>query len=102
MEVGDNYLKRYIPIFQPLEVQMMMAAFTNMETVHIDAYALLLKTLGMPQTEFEAFRDYDEMRAKADYMHTFGVGTCADVAAPWPCSAPSPKACRCSPASPCC
>src|SRR6267142_272371 len=80
IEVGDNYLKRYIPIFQPLEVQMMMAAFTNMETVHIDAYALLLKTLGMPQTEFEAFRDYREMKAKADYMHTFGVGTCADVA----------------------
>ncbi len=50
-------------------VQMMMAAFTNMETVHIDAYALLLKTLGMPKTEFEAFRDYSEMRAKADYMH---------------------------------
>src|SRR3954468_19877804 len=80
VEVGDNYLKRYIPIFQPLEVQMMMAAFTNMETVHIDAYALLLKTLGMPQSEFEAFRDYEEMRAKADYMHTFGVGTVSDVA----------------------
>ncbi len=80
VEVGDNYLKRYIPIFQPLEVQMMMAAFTNMETVHIDAYALLLKTLGMPKAEFEAFRDYDEMRAKADYMHSFGVGTVADVA----------------------
>src|ERR1700743_3238206 len=80
VEVGDNYLKRYIPIFQPLEVQMMMAAFTNMETVHIDAYALLLKTLGMPQTEFEAFRDYSEMKAKADYMHTFGVGTVSDVA----------------------
>src|SRR6201990_25433 len=80
VEVGDNYLKRYIPIFQPLEVQMMMAAFSNMETVHIDAYALLLKTLGMPQAEFAAFRDYDQMRAKADYMHTFGVGTVADVA----------------------
>jgi ribonucleoside-diphosphate reductase beta chain len=80
VEVGDNYLKRYIPIFQPLEVQMMMAAFSNMETVHIDAYALLLKTLGMPQAEFEAFRDYDEMKAKADYMHTFGVGTVGDVA----------------------
>src|SRR6201986_1886360 len=80
VEVGDNYLKRYIPIFQPLSVQMMMAAFTNMETVHIDAYALLLKTLGMPKTEFEAFRDYAEMRAKADYMHQFGVETVADVA----------------------
>jgi ribonucleoside-diphosphate reductase beta chain len=80
VEVGDNYLKRYIPIFQPLEVQMMMAAFSNMETVHIDAYALLLKTLGMPEAEFAAFRDYAEMRAKADYMHGFGVATCADVA----------------------
>ena len=60
-------------------LQMMMAAFTNMETVHIDAYALLLKTLGMPKTEFEAFRDYAEMRAKADYMHEFGVETVADV-----------------------
>ena len=80
VEVGDNYMKRYIPIFQPLEIQMMMAAFSNMETVHIDAYALLLKTLGMPQAEFEAFRDYSEMRAKADYMHTFGVGTVADMA----------------------
>ncbi|WP_050632128.1 ribonucleotide-diphosphate reductase subunit beta [Bradyrhizobium viridifuturi] len=80
IEVGDNYLKRYIPIFQPLSVQMMMAAFTNMETVHIDAYALLLKTLGMPNTEFEAFRGYAEMRAKADYMHEFGVDTVADVA----------------------
>ena len=80
IEVGDNYLKRYTPIFQPLAIQMMMAAFTNMETVHIDAYALLLKTLGMPKTEFEAFRDYEAMRAKADYMHTFGVETVADVA----------------------
>ena len=79
VEVGDNYLKRYIPIFQPLEIQMMMAAFSNMETVHIDAYALLLKTLGMPKAEFAAFRDYEEMRAKADYMHTFGVGTVSDV-----------------------
>src|SRR6202789_819891 len=80
VEVGDNYLKRYIPLFQPLEIQMMMAAFTNMETVHIDAYALLLKTLGMPKCEFEAFRDYAEMRAKADYMRSFGTKTCSDVA----------------------
>jgi ribonucleoside-diphosphate reductase beta chain len=58
----------------------MMAAFSNMETVHIDAYALLLKTLGMPKAEFEAFRAYDEMRAKADYMRSFGVETIADVA----------------------
>lgn len=80
IEVSDNYFKRYIPLFQPLEIQMMMAAFTNMETVHIDAYALILKTLGMPNTEFSAFKDYASMRAKADYMRTFGTETCGDVA----------------------
>ena len=80
VEVSNNYFKRYIPIFQPLEIQMMMAAFTNMETVHIDAYALLLKTLGMPKTEFSAFKEYASMRDKADYMHSFGTDTCADVA----------------------
>lgn len=80
IEVADNYFKRFIPIFKPLEIQMMMAAFTNMETVHIDAYALLLQTIGMPETEFNAFRSYESMRAKVDYMHTFGVSTDADIA----------------------
>lgn len=80
IEVSDNYFKRYIPIFQPLEIQMMMAAFTNIETVHIDAYALLLKTLGMPKTEFSVFKSYDSMRAKVDYMQAFGTKTCSDVA----------------------
>jgi ribonucleoside-diphosphate reductase beta chain len=80
IEVSDNYFKRYIPIFQPLEIQMMVAAFSNIETVHIDAYALLLKTMGMPESEFSAFKNYEAMRNKADYMHSFGTKTCADVA----------------------
>ncbi len=80
VEVSDNYLKHYVRIFQPLEIQMMLAAFSNMETVHIDAYAMLLKTLGMPKTEFSIFREYSALKAKVDYMHTFGIGTCADVA----------------------
>lgn len=80
IEVGDNYLTRYLPIFRPLEIQMMLTAFSNMETVHIDAYALLLKTLGMPAIEFEAFRNYREMRDKVDYMATFGMATAGDVA----------------------
>lgn len=79
VEVSDNYIKRYMPIFQPLEIQMMMAAFSNMETVHIDAYSLLLTTLGMPKSEFHAFRQYTQMQGKIDYMHRFGVKTCADV-----------------------
>jgi len=80
VEVGANYVERLMPVFKPLEIQMMMAAFTNMETVHIDAYALILKTLGMPQTEFEAFRDYKAMSDKTTYMHGFKMDTDADVA----------------------
>ncbi len=80
MEVGDNYLKRYIPIFQPLEVQMMMAAFTNMETVHIDAYALLLKDLRDAADRVRGLPRLSRDEGQGRLMHTFGVGTCADVA----------------------
>jgi len=60
--VQDNYLERYARVFRPTEIKMMLAAFANMETVHIVAYALLLETLGMPDSEFAAFLDYDAMR----------------------------------------
>ena len=36
-------------VFKPTEVQMMLAAFSNMETVHIAAYSHLLDTIGMPE-----------------------------------------------------
>jgi len=79
IEVADNYLKHYIKIFQPLEIQMMLAAFSNIETIHIDAYALLLKTLGIPESEFSIFKSFSQMRSKIDYMKKFGIKTCKDV-----------------------
>jgi ribonucleoside-diphosphate reductase beta chain len=51
-----------------------------METIHIAAYALLLETIGMPESEFGAFLEYQAMRDKHDYMQTFGVETHADIA----------------------
>ena len=45
----------------------MMSAFSNIETVHIAAYALLLETI-MPDTEFSAFLKYKEMSDKHYYM----------------------------------
>ncbi len=79
VEVQDNYLERYARVFRPTEIKMMLAAFANMETVHIAAYALLLETLGMPDSEFAAFLDYEAMRDKHDYMQGFGVGNEADI-----------------------
>jgi ribonucleoside-diphosphate reductase beta chain len=80
VEVCDNYMERYSKVFKPVEVKMMLAAFTNMETVHIAAYAMLLETIGMPDVEFGAFMEYDAMRAKHDYMQTFGIKSHADIA----------------------
>ena len=79
VEVGANYMENYMPLFKPVEVRMMLSAFSNMETVHIAAYALLLETIGMPDSEFSAFMEYEEMAAKHDYLGKFGVETEKDV-----------------------
>ncbi|MGY6662111.1 MAG: ribonucleotide-diphosphate reductase subunit beta [Glycocaulis sp.] len=79
VEVGANYMENYMPLFKPVEVRMMLASFSNMETVHIAAYALLLETIGMPDTEFSAFMEYQEMSAKHDYLGKFGVETDRDI-----------------------
>ncbi|MCW5760885.1 MAG: ribonucleotide-diphosphate reductase subunit beta, partial [Phenylobacterium sp.] len=80
VEVNDNYMERYARVFKPTEVKMMLAAFSNMETIHIAAYALLLETIGMPDSEFTAFLDYKALRDKHDYMQQFGVDSNADIA----------------------
>ena len=79
VEVGANYMENYMPLFKPVEVRMMLAAFSNMETIHIAAYALLLETIGMPDSEFSAFMEYEEMAAKHDYLGRFGVDTDEDL-----------------------
>lgn len=70
--VADAYLDKYIPAIgkQP-EVKMMMAAFAAAETEHIVAYAKLLDTVGMPDSEFEAFKQHAQMVAKVDYVMQF-------------------------------
>jgi len=79
IEVGANYMENYMPLFKPVEVRMMLASFSNMETIHIAAYALLLETIGMPDSEFSAFMEYEEMSAKHDYLGKFGVETEKDI-----------------------
>lgn len=80
IEVNNCYMRHYSRVFKPTEVQMMLAAFSNMETVHIAAYSHLLDTIGMPETEYQAFMKYKEMRDKYDYMQKFGVDTHESIA----------------------
>jgi ribonucleoside-diphosphate reductase beta chain len=75
IEVNNCYMKHYAGIFKPTEVQMMLSAFSNMETIHIAAYSHLLDTLGIPDSEYSAFLKYKEMKDKYDYMQQFGTGS---------------------------
>ena len=80
IEVNNCYMRHYSRVFKPTEVQMMLSAFSNMETIHIAAYSHLLDTIGMPETEYQAFLKYKEMLDKYDYMKQFGVDTPRDIA----------------------
>ncbi len=80
VEVNNCYMKHYAQVFKPTEVQMMLSAFSNIETVHIAAYSHLLDTIGMPEIEYEAFLKYAEMKDKYDYMQQWGVDTKEDIA----------------------
>ncbi len=80
IEVNNCYMKHYSQVFQPTEVQMMLSAFSNMETIHIAAYSHLLDTIGMPESEYTAFMKYKEMKDKYDYMHQFRTDTPTGIA----------------------
>jgi len=80
IEVNNCYMRHYTRVFQPTEVQMMLAAFSNMETIHIAAYSHLLDTIGIPEAEYAAFLKYKEMKDKYDYMQQFGVDSKIDIA----------------------
>lgn len=75
VEVQNCYHEQYGRVFKPTEVKMMLAAFSNMETVHIAAYSHLIDTIGMDESEYGAFLEYEAMAAKHDYLQQFGVET---------------------------
>ncbi|ARN84154.1 ribonucleotide-diphosphate reductase subunit beta [Candidatus Nucleicultrix amoebiphila] len=80
VEVNNCYMQYYSRIFQPTEIKMMLASFSNMETIHIAAYSHLLDTIGMPETEYQAFFKYKAMKDKWDYLQQFGGPELEDIA----------------------
>lgn len=80
IDVADNYVNRYLPIFKPTEVLMALTAFASSETVHVAAYSHLLDTIGIPEAEYIAFLQISEMRAKHDYMASFNVDSPHEIA----------------------
>jgi len=80
VEVNNCYMKHYARVFEPTEVQMMLAAFSNTETIHIAAYSHLLDTIGIPEIEYSAFLRYQAMRDKYDYMQGFNANSKRSIA----------------------
>ena len=80
VEVQNCYHDQYGRVFTPTDVQMMLAAFSNMETVHIAAYSHLLDTIGMDESEYGMFLEYEAMKDKYDFLQEFGVNTDEDIA----------------------
>lgn len=68
VDVAECYIDRYLPLFKPVELRMMMASIAAREGVHIQAYSTLIDEIGMPETEYGAFMEYDEMRQKHEMM----------------------------------
>ncbi len=68
IDVAGGYVKNYLPYFPQPEVRMMLLGFAAREALHVAAYSHLIETLGLPETMYNQFLEYDAMRAKHDYV----------------------------------
>ena len=68
IDVAGGYVKNYLPYFPQPEVRMMLLGFAAREALHIAAYSHLIETLGMPDTTYSEFMEYEAMREKHNYV----------------------------------
>jgi ribonucleoside-diphosphate reductase beta chain len=68
IDVAGGYVKNYLPYFPQPEVRMMLLGFAAREALHVAAYSHLIETLGLPETTYNQFLEYQEMRDKHDYI----------------------------------
>lgn len=70
VDVAGGYVKNYLPYFPQPEVRMMLTGFAAREALHIAAYSHLIETLGMPESTYNEFLEYEAMRDKHEYFMT--------------------------------
>jgi ribonucleoside-diphosphate reductase beta chain len=71
IDVAGGYVKNYLPHFPQPEVRMMLCSFAAREAVHIQAYSHLIETLGMPESTYNEFLEYEAMKEKHQYFTQF-------------------------------
>jgi ribonucleoside-diphosphate reductase beta chain len=68
IDVAGGYVNNYLPYFPQPEVRMMLLGFAAREALHIAAYSHLIETLGLPDTTYNQFMEYQEMKDKHEYV----------------------------------
>jgi len=68
IDVAGGYVKNYLPYFPQPEVRMMLMGFAAREALHIAAYSHLIETVGMPESTYNEFLEYQAMKDKHDYV----------------------------------
>jgi len=68
IDVAGGYVNNYLPYFPQPEMRMMLLGFAAREALHVAAYSHLIETLGLPETTYNEFLEYAEMREKHDYV----------------------------------
>ena len=68
IDVAGGYVRNYLPYFPQPEVRMMLMGFAAREALHVAAYSHLIETLGLPESTYNEFLDYAEMKEKHDYV----------------------------------
>ena len=75
IDVAGGYVNNYLPNFPQPEVRMMLAGFAAREALHVAAYSHLIETLGMPESTYNEFLEYEAMKEKHDYLQELSVET---------------------------
>jgi len=68
IDVAGGYVKNYLPYFPQPEARMMLLGFAAREALHVAAYSHLIETLGLPETTYNEFLEYAEMKEKHEYV----------------------------------
>tara|TARA_Y100001956_G_scaffold56103_1_gene55116 strand:- start:138 stop:1094 length:957 start_codon:yes stop_codon:yes gene_type:complete len=80
VDVASGYAEHYLPTFKQPEVRMMLSAFAAMESVHMEAYSLLLETLGKEEDVYQEFMKIQEMHEKHEYLSNFNTDNEHEIA----------------------
>ena len=80
IDVAGGYVNNYLPYFPQPEVRMMLMGFAAREALHVAAYSHLIETLGLPETTYNQFLEYDAMRDKHEYFLTIAGQDASTIA----------------------